>query len=196
MNLISIYRLLLGAGIIMFSFSLPRSAYCVTKEYINTTLAFVEPDEGLVKSVYSKNIIRTGLNLGYSLDEKFTNFKEFGFHLRRYDSKISSLKAICDLMGARSAFVHYIPIESSGLEFVVNAGLDLYYWQSRFNDDINSIKRVHELTFGYDYGFGMAIIVYGQTLLGSIQKEHIYRKFLGNYNLDGHLYQIAWQLLI
>lgn len=164
-------------------------------DYLLIDVAFIEPEEGLVRSIYNNRTFSFGLGVGHAFEG---GAKAEGYLARReYESRINALEANTILyeMGASvKQTLSHIP---DWVDFYIGAGIKSVLFETSIEDEQTETKSSNKkryLSFAYQYEFGIErpISMLDSALRFSVAREHIYKSLFGNFNLDGHIYKVSW----
>jgi hypothetical protein len=180
---------------LLFSFLIglwPRVA--CAESYVLGEFAFVEPEEGIVKSVYKSNIYNLGLGYGFEFDsgaklESHVSRREYRSRLNALESNMRMFEIGGDVLQVLS----HIP---NWFDFFIGFGAKLIAMDVTVEDESTDTKTTENRTtsFAYQYQFGGEIPWPALRSIArlAIIREHIYKEAFGNFSLDGHLYEFTW----
>lgn len=164
------------------------------QSYLLADFAFVEPEEGIVKSIYKSNVYNLGLGCGYTFD----NGAKVESHLgrREYRSRLNALESNMRMFEVGADVLQTLSRIPDWFDFFIGFGAKLMVLDVTIEDESTDHKTTQTTTtsFAYQYQFGGEIPLpsLDSALRISIIREHIYKEAFGNFSLDGHLYEFTW----
>lgn len=164
------------------------------QSYVLADFAFVEPSEGIVKSIYKSNTYNVGIGYGYAFEEGAK--LESHFARREYKSRLNALESNMRMFELGGDVLQTLSRIPGWFNFFIGFGAKLMVLDVTIEDESTDAK-TSELTttsFAYQYQFGGEVPLpsLDSALRVSIIQEHIYKEAFGNFNLDGHLYEFTW----
>jgi opacity protein-like surface antigen len=182
------FRLILVASSFLLASELRAGSYGLFEA------AYVEPEEGIVKSIYKSNTYALGLGYGKSFD----NGSKLEAHIahREYRSRLNALESNMRLYELGGDVVHVLSSIPGWFDFFIGAGVKVMFLDVAIEDETTdqSTTKSQSSSFAYQYQFGGEVPFpsLGSTFRLAIAREHIYKSAFGNFSLDGHLYKFIW----
>lgn len=180
--------------LILLSLSFLAGPQLHARSYGLIEAAFVEPEEGVVKSIYESNTTAYGLGYGYAFPEGAQ--LEARLAHREYSSRLNALESnmrVYELGGDVLQVFSRIP---NWVDFYLGFGAKVMLLDIAIEDEATNTdtSRTKTTSFAYQYQFGAEYPLpsLDSTIRLSIAREHIYKSAFGNFSLDGHLYKMTW----
>lgn len=182
------FRLILAATSLLLATELKATPYVLFDA------AYVEPEEGIVKSIYKANTYALGLGYG----KTFENGSKLEARIarREYRSRLNALESNMRLFELGGDVIHVLSTIPGWFNFYIGAGIKFMYLDVAIEDETTdkSTTKSQSTSFAYQYQFGGEVPLpsLSSTVRISIAREHIYKSAFGNFSLDGHLYKFTW----
>jgi opacity protein-like surface antigen len=182
------FRLILAASSFLLAAELKASTYGLFEA------AYVEPEEGIIKSIYKSNTYALGLGYG----KEFENGSKLEARLahREYRSRLNALESNMRLYEVGGEVIQVLSTIPGWFNFYIGAGVKLMFLDVSIEDETTdkATTKSQSSSFAYQYEFGGEVPLpkLASTLRLSIAREHIYKSAFGNFSLDGHLYKFTW----
>lgn len=173
--------------------SVGLSAWAQDKAFVRGGVAYVEPADAVVASAYASQSPKLSLALGQELDQ--VNRAILQWHHRSYDSDLENFPARLSLSGVAAGFEHDLVALANGWRLTLAAAVGALYLTTQ-GPEAAKEPLLDRLSFGYNLGFGCGYSYAGYNVQAKVEQEHIFRRFLGNYSFDGHLYELAFTALL
>ncbi len=162
--------------------------------YALIDVAYIEPEEGVVKSIYKANTISLGL--GYGQDFEQGTKLEGRIARREYNSRLNALESNMRLFELGFDVMHTLGRVPNWFDFFIGFGTKLMLLDIAIEDESadSNTSRTRTTSFAYEYQFGLEVPFpsLSSALRLSIAREHIYKAAFGNFSLDGHIYQASY----
>ncbi|RYZ56177.1 MAG: hypothetical protein EOP07_12925 [Proteobacteria bacterium] len=162
--------------------------------YALVEAAFVEPEEGIVKSIYKSNTYALGVGYGKSFESG--SKLEARLAHREYRSRLNALESNMRLFELGGDVIQVLSNIPGWFNFYVGFGAKLMLLDVAIEDETTdkTTTKSQSTSFAYQYQFGGEVPLPSllSTVRLSIAREHIYKSAFGNFSLDGHLYKFTW----
>ncbi|RZA13364.1 MAG: hypothetical protein EOP10_29860 [Proteobacteria bacterium] len=174
--------------------SLLLASNSYASSYALVDAAYVEPEEGIVKSIYKSNTYSLGVGYG----KAFENGGKLQARLahREYRSRLNALESNMRLWEFGADVIQVLSHLPGWFDFYIGFGTKIMYLDVAIEDESTdaSTSKSQSTSFAYEYQFGGEVPLpsLGSTVRVSIAREHIYKSAFGNFSLDGHLYKVTW----
>lgn len=171
------------------------SVEAYAQSYVAFDTAFVEPSEGLIKSLYETNVYSLGLSYGKRLESGSTI--ELGLARREYKSRVNVLESNISFYEIHAGAFHRLFAITDDLHFLLGGGAKLIYIQSEIENESTQVKSSGNniFSFGHEFLMGLEWKIPGLSnahLRTTIGQEHVYKSIFADIGLDSHVYGFSW----